>query len=66
MNVTVNKKRMRIMIGILGILLPWIVVLSTLSFPQSISITYYSVCAVGAFMVILGSAVILLINYKGY
>ena len=66
MNVTVNTKRMRIMIGILGILLPWIVVLSTLSFPQSISITYYSVCAVGAFMVILGSAGILLINYKGY
>lgn len=65
-NITVNTKRMRIMIGILGILLPWLVSLITLSFPQSISITYYSVYAVGTFMVILGSAGILLINYKGY
>lgn len=66
MNVTVNTKRMRIMIGILGILLPWLVALITWSFPQSISITYYSVCAVGTFMVVLGSAGILLVNYKGY
>lgn len=66
MSVTVNTKRMRIMIGVLGILLPWLVALITLSWPQSISITYYSVYAVGAFMVVLGSAGILLINYKGY
>ena len=66
MNVTVNTKRMRIMIGILGILLPWLVALITWSLPQSISITYYSVCAVGTFMVVLGSAGILLVNYKGY
>lgn len=66
MNVTINTKRMRIMIGILGILLPWLVALITWSFPQSISITYYSVCAVGTFMVVLGSAGILLVNYKGY
>lgn len=66
MNVTVNTKRMRIMIGILGMLLPWLVVLITWSWPQSISITYYSVCAVGTFMVVLGSAGILLVNYKGY
>lgn len=66
MNVTINTKRMRIMIGILGILLPWLVVLITLSFPQSVSITYYSVCAVGTFMVVFGSAGILLVNYKGY
>ena len=65
-SVTVNTKRMRIMIGILGMLLPWLVALITLSWPQSISITYYSVFAVGTFMVILGSAGILLINYKGY
>ena len=65
-NVTVDTKRMRIMIGILGMLLPWLVALITLSFPQSISITYYSVFAVGTFMVVLGSAGILLINYKGY
>ena len=65
-SVTVNTKRMRIMIGALGMLLPWLVALITLSWPQSISITYYSLCAVGTFMVVLGSAGILLINYKGY
>lgn len=65
-NVTVDTKRMRIMIGILGILLPWLVALITLSWPESISITYYSLFAVGTFMVVLGSAGILLINYKGY
>lgn len=66
MNVTVDTKRMRIMIGALGMLLPWLVALITLSWPQSISITYYSLFAVGTFMVVLGSAGILLINYKGY
>lgn len=66
MSVTINTKRMRIMIGLLGMLLPWLVALITLSWPQSISITYYSIYAVGAFMVVLGSASILLINYKGY
>lgn len=65
-NVTVDTKRMRIMIGILGMLLPWLVALITLSWPQSISITYYSLFAVGTFMTVLGSAGILLINYKGY
>lgn len=66
MSVTINTKRMRIMIGLLGMLLPWLVALITLSWPQSISITYYSIYAVGTFMVVLGSASILLINYKGY
>ena len=66
MNVTVDTKRMRIMIGILGMLLPWLVALITLSWPGSISETYYSLFAVGTFMVVLGSAGILLINYKGY
>lgn len=65
-NVTVDTKRLRIMIGVLGMLLPWLVVLITLSWPQSISITYYNLFAVGTFMVVLGSAGILLINYKGY
>lgn len=65
-NVTVDTKRMRIMIGILGMLLPWLVALITLSWSQSVSITYYSLFAVGTFMVVLGSAGILLINYKGY
>ena len=66
LNVTVDTKRMRIMIGALGMALPWLVALITLSWPQSISITYYSLFAVGTFMVVLGSAGILLINYKGY
>ena len=65
-NVTVDTKRMRIMIGVLGMLLPWLVALITLSWPESISATYYSLFAVGTFMVVLGSAGILLINYKGY
>ena len=65
-NVTVDTKRMRIMIGVLGMLLPWLVALITLSWPESISCTYYSLFAVGTFMVILGSASILLMNYKGY
>ena len=63
---TINTKRMRVMIGLLGMLLPWLVALVTLSWPQSISFTYYSLYAVGIFMVILGSASILLINYEGY
>ena len=66
MNVTVDTKRMRIMIGVLGMALPWLVALITLSWPGSISETYYSWFAVGTFMVVLGSAGILLINYKGY
>lgn len=46
-------------------LLPWIVVLLIWQFPPSISSTYYTnACAV--FMIILGSASILLICYKGY
>ena len=66
MNVTMDSKRLRITIGILGMLLPWIVVLATLSFPQSISITYYSLFAVGCFVSILGAASGCLFAYKGY
>ena len=65
-SVTVNTKRMRIMIGVLGMALAWLVALITLSWPPSISATYYDYRAVGTFMVVLGSAGILLINYKGY
>lgn len=65
-NVTIDTKRMRIMIGVLGILLPWLVALITRTWPGSISETYYSYLATGTFMVVLGSAGILLINYKGY
>lgn len=65
-NVSIDTKRLRILIGLAGMLLPWLVVLVTWSWPESISITYYSLFAVGIFMIILGSASILLICYKGY
>lgn len=66
MDVTMNSKRLRITIGVLGILLPWIVALATLSWPQSISITYYSPFAVGCFVSVLGAASGCLFAYKGY
>lgn len=66
MNITLATKRLRTLIGILGMLLPWLSVLVTWSWPESISITYYSLYAVGVFMIILGSASMLLISYKGY
>lgn len=53
------------MLGWLGMLLPWIVVLLIGYFPASISATWYTnACTV--FMIILGSASILLMCYKGY
>lgn len=61
----INTVRLRLTIGWLGMLLPWIVVLLIGYFPQSISATWYTnACTV--FMVILGSASFLLISYKGY
>ena len=66
MNTSVDTRRLRCSIGWLGMLLPWLVVLITWSWPGSISITYYSYLATGTFMVILGSAGMLLMNYKGY
>lgn len=61
----INTLRLRAMIGWLGMLLPWIVVLLVGYFPQSISATWYTnACTV--FMIILGSASFLLISYKGY
>lgn len=60
-----NTVRLRAMIGWLGMLLPWIVVLLIGYFPPSISATWYTnACTV--FMIILGSASFLLISYKGY
>lgn len=61
----VNTTRLRAMLGWLGMLLPWIVVLLTRSFPPSISATYYTNAST-VFMIILGSAAILLMCYKGY
>ena len=53
------------MLGWLGMLLPWIVTALIGYFPDSISATWYTnACTV--FMIILGSASILLVSYKGY
>ena len=61
----INTLRLRAMIGWLGMLLPWIVVLLIQYFPASISATWYT-NACTPFMIILGSASILLICYNGY
>lgn len=61
----INTVRLRALIGWLGMLLPWIVVLLIGYIPRSISATWYTnACTV--FMIILGSASMLLISYKGY
>ena len=60
-----NTIRLRTLIGWLGMLLPWIVVLLIGYIPPSISATWYTnACTV--FMIVLGSASMLLISYKGY
>lgn len=61
----INTIRLRVIIGALGMLLPWIVALLVGEFPQSISATYYT-NAGAAFMIILGWASGTLICYKGY
>lgn len=61
----INTIRLRAIIGWLGMLLPWIVVVLIGYFPNSISATWYT-NACTAFMIILGSASVLLISYKGY
>lgn len=64
---SINTKRLRCIIGWLAILLPWIVVLVIGKFPASISITFYEfLTASPIFMIILGSASILLFCYHGY
>lgn len=62
---TLNARRLRCTIGWLGIILPWLVVLLIGFFPPSISFTWYT-NACTPFMIILGSAGLLLFNYKGY
>lgn len=61
----INTVRLRLMIGWLGMMLPWIVVALIQYFPKSISATWYT-NACTPFMIILGSASILLMCYKGY
>ena len=66
----INTTRLRCTIGWLGMLLPWIVlILSEIygyGFPDSISQTYYFESCITPFMIILGSAGLLLFSYKGY
>ena len=62
----INTVRLRVLVGMLGMLLPWIVVLLFGGFPASISATYYVAECITPFMIILGSASMLLISYKGY
>lgn len=66
----INTNRLRGGLGWLGMLLPWIVLVLSLSFgygfPDSISATYYLSPCITPFMIILGAAGILLICYKGY
>lgn len=61
----INTKRLRCFVGWLAIALPWIVALILWRFPASISSTYYT-HAGAVFMIILGSASILLMYYDGY
>lgn len=62
---TVNTSRLRAIIGWLAIALPWLVCLIIGRVPASISATYYTnACPV--FMIVLGSACILLFCYHGY
>lgn len=62
----INTKRLRCTIGWLAMLLPWLVVLLLWRFPPSISSTYYTWEAGAVFMIVLGSASILLMYYDGY
>lgn len=66
----IDVYKLRKRIGILGMLLPWIVLTLSLifgyGFPQSISATYYIPNCITPFMIILGAAGILLVCYKGY
>ena len=66
----VDTKRLRCILGWLGMLLPLIVLALALIFgyglPDSISATYYLAPCITPFMIILGAAGIFLICYNGY
>lgn len=62
----INTTRLRCMVGWLAMLLPWLVVALLWRFPGSISETYYTWEAGAVFMIVLGSASILLMYYDGY
>ena len=60
-----NVKRLRRFVGWLAFALPWIVSLILWRIPPSISATYYTHAGT-VFMIILGSASVLLMFYDGY
>lgn len=62
----INTIRLRLVLGCLAILLPWIVALLAGKIPESISATYYLPQCITPFMIILGASAILLMCYKGY
>ena len=66
----IDTRRLRCIIGWLGMILPWLVVVLSLAFgyrfPDSISATYFVDSCITPFMIILGSAGILLFTYRGY
>lgn len=66
----INTKQLRCTIGVLGMLLPIIVVILSIAygfkFPDSISSTYFRDTCIAPFVMILGSAGILLFCYRGY
>jgi hypothetical protein len=66
----IKTNRLRCWIGVLGMLLPIIVLVLSVAygfrFPNSISETYYISTCITPFMIILGAAGILLMNYSGY
>lgn len=62
----INTIRLRVVLGTLAILLPWIVALLNGGFPPSISATYYVASCITPFMGILIASSILLMCYRGY
>lgn len=62
----INTIRLRVVLGVLAILLPWIVALLNGAFPSSISATYYVAECITPFMGILIASSVMLICYKGY
>ena len=62
----INTIRLRVVLGILAILLPWIVALLNGAFPASISATYYVAECITPFMGILIASSVMLMCYKGY
>lgn len=62
----INTKRLRVSIGILGTILPWLVALLVGKIPCSISETYYTYEAGPVFVMTMAAAASFLYAYKGY